>query len=46
MIAKSPNPELLPFRKLGPEFDRFARRGTYLIASPIDQLLYGFCFEA
>ncbi len=45
MVSKTPNRDLLPFyRKLGPEFDAFARRGTSLIKAPVRQFLYGFDF--
>ncbi len=45
-VAKKPNRELLPFfRKLGPEFDPFVRRGTMLIHAPITHLMAGFHFD-
>jgi hypothetical protein len=45
-IGKTPNRDLLPFyRRLGPEFDDFARRGTMLIHKPVGQLLGGFHFD-
>lgn len=45
-LGKTPNRELLPFfRKLGPEFDSYARRGTMLIHTPVTRLLAGFHFD-
>ncbi len=45
MVSKTPNRELVPFfRRLGTDFDSFARRGTSLIWRPIDQFLFGFSF--
>jgi hypothetical protein len=46
-VAKKPNVSMRPlFRRLGPEFDSFARRGTMLLHSPVKQLLGGFHFDA
>ncbi len=46
MVSKTPNKELVPFfRKLGPEFHSFARRGTGLIQVPVQQFLFGFQFD-
>lgn len=46
MLSKNPNRELAAFyRKLGHEFDSFARRGTSLVQAPVQQFLFGFSFN-
>jgi hypothetical protein len=45
-LGKLPNQKLRPFfKRLGPEFDNFARRGTMLIHQPVTMLMGGFWLD-
>jgi hypothetical protein len=45
-LGKTPNSRLKPFfRRLGPEFDAFARRGTTLVHKPVEHIVGGFTLE-
>lgn len=45
-IGRAPNKRLSPFyRRLGPEFDQFARRGTTLVHRPVTNLIVAFHFD-